>query len=266
MRTSILALFFLLAVSGLFTSCDPEGCTDRDAINFDIYAMNDDGSCLYEEKNVAIVFKHLAGTQPLELEAEYTTSGGTRFKFSDVQWYMCDFHFTGDTVEDRLSDTYILVGSEHDTVPLARVKSGIYSGFGLMVGVDSAANHIDPATWPSSHALSSNQQRFSHWGWDTGFIFVSITGYLDSTASGNGQLNVPFNFHIGIDKQQRTLNWSHSFSVTGHTVTYLPLHIDYLRLFDDIDLRTQHSTHSMGAQLPLAQQFANGFQAAFIMP
>lgn len=262
MRLSIL----LVTIGSLLTSCDREGCTDRNAVNFDVDADTDDGSCQYSDYNVALVFNHLAGGQPLQLETEYTSQSGTRFKFSNVQWYMCDFRFTGDTGNDELSQTYILLGNENDTVPLAVVKSGTYTGFGLMVGVDSVANHIDPATWPSNHALSSNQERFSHWGWDPGFIFVSITGYLDTTLAGNGPLNKPFNFHIGIDKQQRFLNWQRTFSVTRSDMTYLPLSIDYVRLFDGLDLRTQHSTHSMGNQLPLAQQFANGFQAAITSP
>lgn len=266
MRTNLLPALIMAATAGLLTSCDPAGCTDSDAINFNIYAMDDDGTCRYLDQNVALVFNHMALGQPMQLETEYTSQSGTRFRFTDVQWYMCDFRFMGDTVNDELAQTYILIGSEQDTVPLAAVKSGTYTGFGLMVGVDSVANHIDPATWPSDHALSSNQERFSHWGWDPGFIFVSITGYLDTTMAGTGPLDKPFNFHIGIDKQQRILSWQRTFTVTGNTVTYLPLSIDYVRLFDGLDLRTQHSTHSMGNQLPLAQQFANGFQAAITSP
>jgi hypothetical protein len=179
---------------------------------------------------------------------------------------MCNFRFTGDTVADELKDSYILIGSEDDTVRLSKVKSGTYHTFGLMIGVDSVANHIDPATWPSSHALSSNQDRFMHWGWDPGFIFVSIMGYVDTTASGTGPLDKPFNFHIGTEKLQRDLTWSKTFTVSGSGVTYLPINIDYLRLFDGLDLRTQNSTHSLGSQRPLAMQYADGFQAAFTMP
>jgi hypothetical protein len=41
----------LVAVTLFASSCKKEGCTDLDALNFDIEANTDDGSCTYQSQN-----------------------------------------------------------------------------------------------------------------------------------------------------------------------------------------------------------------------
>ena len=49
---SIAALFLLIAVL-ILPSCQKKGCIDSDAINYDLEAKVDDGSCIYQAENVA---------------------------------------------------------------------------------------------------------------------------------------------------------------------------------------------------------------------
>lgn len=259
----ILLPFICIALSLGLQSCDKTGCTDPEAINFDIEAIEDDGSCKYTAPNTYFVFNHLVDGQPLALGQEYVSPSGARYKFTNVQFYLCKFNFTGTDQSDSLPDRYLLIGNETDTVPLGNLKAGNYTSLDFMVGVDSVNNHADPSTWPSAHALSSNQERFRHWGWDTGYLFAVIEGYVDTSATGNGPLDKGFNFHIGTDKLIQQVSFTKNFTISGDHATYLALNIDYQRLFDNIDLRSEYTTHSLGSQRPLAIRFAENYQSAF---
>lgn len=46
-----LSFYALAILVGSFYSCNREGCTDQNAINYDEKAKNDDGSCVYEDGN-----------------------------------------------------------------------------------------------------------------------------------------------------------------------------------------------------------------------
>ena len=46
-----LSFYALAIVVASFYSCNREGCTDQNAINYDEKAKNDDGSCIYEDGN-----------------------------------------------------------------------------------------------------------------------------------------------------------------------------------------------------------------------
>ena len=48
-KASFLLLSFLISVAtALTTSCIKEGCPDREAMNYDVDAKRDDGSCIYQ--------------------------------------------------------------------------------------------------------------------------------------------------------------------------------------------------------------------------
>jgi|GEM_PF-336918 len=53
MKKTFLLLAITLFIGGIsFQSCIKEGCTDSDAINYDEYATDDDGSCIYEGEGI----------------------------------------------------------------------------------------------------------------------------------------------------------------------------------------------------------------------
>jgi hypothetical protein len=71
--------FVALAFGAAVSSCNNEGCTDKDAMNYDEKAKKDDGSCEYEAPSTL-----LSGdiTEDLVLDAdyEYTLAGGVHVK------------------------------------------------------------------------------------------------------------------------------------------------------------------------------------------
>lgn len=263
MKSALLKIGFAVIIGLLVQSCSKSGCTDTEALNYDADASDDDGSCKYLAPNTYLVFNHLINGGPLVLGHEYVSPSGARYNFTNVQFYLCKFSFSGNVLNDSLSDRYLLIGNETDTVPLGNLNPGSYSSFQFWVGVDSVNNHQDPSIWPSAHALSSNQPRFRHWGWDTGYLFAVIEGYVDTSAAGTGPMDKGFNFHIGTDKLIQQVNFAKNFTVSGHNPAYLTVNIDYQQLFNNIDLRTQYSTHSLGSQRPLAILFAENYQSAF---
>lgn len=67
-----------------------------------------------------------------------------------------------------------------------------FVGFAFEVGVDSAANHMDPNLIPANHPLYPINNQL-HWGWADGFVFVLIEGFYVK----NGE-DTPFIYHIGL--------------------------------------------------------------------
>lgn len=82
-----------------------------------------------------------------------------------------------------------------------------------------------------------------HWGWNTGFIFVGVEGYVDTSATMNGPTNAPFNLHIGLDKNLVQLALVDEISVTTEGAV-LELEIDWLRLFDGTNMTAEILTRS----------------------
>lgn len=75
------------------------------------------------------------------------------------------------------------------------IPKGIYEGIRFTIGVDSIANHSDPAIWPNDHALSIMVGGSMHWTWNSGYIFIKVEGQYDIPGSSPGG----FAYHLGRD-------------------------------------------------------------------
>ena len=77
-----------------------------------------------------------------------------------------------------------------------------FVGLRFEVGVDSAANHMDPNMIPANHPLNPVNNQL-HWGWADGFVFVLIEGFYVK----NGE-DTPFIYHIGLRNPLETIPFS----------------------------------------------------------
>ena len=239
------------AISG----CQKEGCTDSTAINYDADAKKDDGTCVYDQSDTtSMVMLHAhakMGAADFAYDTEVTNWEGRRMKFSLAQMYVSNFAFHKDAGGMHMvDDSYLLLKPETMMYEVGEIPNGHYHGMGFMVGVDSVANHSDPAGWPSEHALSSNNPDHAFWSWNSGYIFIKIEGMVDTTQAMNGDVNAPFVYHIGTDMLAQDI------MLMGHQdvdadITY-NVNVDYLRLFEDIDLRENQDSHTMN-NMPAAQ-------------
>lgn len=236
-------LFIMAVTAATFaiSGCQKDGCTDPDATNYDAEAKDDDGSCAYP--GVMLHFHSKMGTADFAYDTEVTNWEGRKMKFTTAQVYLSGFFYHNDDGKTMIEDSYVLAKPETMMYEIGEVPSAHYHGFGFSVGVDSASNHMDPASWPSDHALSSNNPDHAFWAWNSGYIFIKVEGVMDSTAAMNGTTNAPFIYHIGMDMFRNDLMFTQHQDVDGDVT--MNVEFDFLELFNNIDLRTDPDSHTM---------------------
>lgn len=252
-------LFIALAVAtGAFTlqSCSNKGCTDPTATNNDADAKEDDGSCSYDHAQITFHVHSYLGTTPFGMNTEVTDWNGRKVKFTLASLYISGvaFHDDGGAHSD-IANSYALITPATSEYTIGTLTTGHYHSMAFNVGVDSISNHSDPASWASGHPLSSNQPAFAHWSWNTGYIFVKIEGLVDTTADKNGTANAPFAMHIGLDSYLSEVELDNHITINKSTT--IGLNIDWLKLLNNIDLRTDRVTHTMDNMMLANQVKAN---------
>ncbi len=260
-------LLLLVAMAAGLSSCNKEGCIDPTALNYDPNAKADDGTCVYLAENLNLKFVSKLGTQDFAFNTEVVSSSGRKVKFTRAQMYLSGFTFNGGGGPYTLSDPHLLLKADVEDYNLGYLPVGTYSSFTFSAGVDSVSNHIDPATWPSTSALSSNNPDHIHWGWDPGFIFYVLEGEVDTSANMNGDVNAPFVFHVGTDIHRVDMAFAKQIESVAGGVT-LEVDMDWLKLLDGTDMtqaiatRSTHTTNNPA----LAALMVSNIDEAFSIP
>ena len=82
---------------------------------------------------------------------------------------------------------------------------------------------------------------------------------VDTTADMSGTVNAPFIYHIGTDMLAQDITLASNREVNSD-VTYM-VNIDYVKLFDNIDLRMDQDSHTMN-NMPAAQALSGNISGA----
>ncbi|MBI1288775.1 MAG: hypothetical protein GC178_14500 [Flavobacteriales bacterium] len=238
---------FLFMIIAFLTSCKKDGCIDPTALNYDPNAKNDDGSCVYLVDNLNFKFYSKLGTQDFAYGTEAQLSSGRKVKFSKAQMYLSGFTFNGAGGPYELLDPHVLLQADVQDYNLGYLPLGAYTSFSFAEGVDSVANHSDPASFPSSSALSSNNPDYMHWAWNSGYIFLVLEGTVDTTAAMNGNTDAAFVYHIGLDENLVEMAFAKDFNSVAEGFT-IEMDVDWLKLLDGTNMvgaDTTRSTHTM---------------------
>lgn len=260
--TMIRLISILFICSFITFSCKKEGCTDSQAENYNINANTDDGSCTYPLNELQIKINTSYGNQSFYLDSSYLTDEGYTVKFTDLKFYLSDLTNGQDTLyqaslyDYRNSQTHLFN------------TSGDYSKFESIsgkVGLDSSINHDDPSLFPNESPLNISNAGLMHWGWNTGYIFISIEGKVDTLSAGEN-FDHNFSYHIGKDEFMENftfnnLNWTPTSN--GHQLEWSLDLAKFLKNNESsIDLKTEFLTHTGNGQLELAEKVKNNFMIA----
>jgi hypothetical protein len=203
-------LFFVLIASTLIiTSCKKEGCTNPTAVNYNLEATKDDGSCIYAEPaaetgKVTIALEHQweSVSNDFQLNTEYThATTGDQLTFTTFKYYVSNVRLKKtDGTWWTHPESYFLVDlseSSSANLVLNGVPTGSYSEVSYVMGVDSTRN----VSGAQSGALSTTLGMF--WSWNTGYIMVKAEGTSPQATMGGA-----FTYHLG------------GFSGTNNIVTF----------------------------------------------
>jgi len=256
-------LMILMVASVALTSCSKDGCIDPTALNYDPNAEQEDGSCVYVTQNLNFTFNSKLGAADFAFDTEALVNG-RKVKFTQAQMYLSGFAFNGNSGQYTLTDPHLLLKADVSEYNLGNLPVGNYTTFSFSAGVDSASNHLDPAGFPSSSALSSNNPDHMHWGWDPGYIFFVLEGMVDTTANKDGAANAPFIFHVGLDAFRVDMAFAKQVNSVADGIT-VEMDVDWLKLLDgtnmtgDVSTRSTHTSNNLG----LASLMVSNVDGAF---
>ena len=263
MRTNILFLLTLGVYTAIsFSSCRKEGCTDPAANNYDEEAKLDDNSCTYDPTTgeLTVAFQLKNGSTALSMGDSYTDTDGNTVKVERCKFFVNNVSLiASDNSLVPVTDIELIDFEEGETSFSMNVEPGTYTGLSFYVGVDSALNATDPATYESSHPLSTFNDMY--WTWATMYRFVIYEGKADPAGGSNFTEN--FVYHTGTnalysDEVQVTqaINLAAGGSATQNIT------INANKVFhgttDVIDVTTDNNTHTMD-DMPLAVRFMDNF-------
>lgn len=263
MKTKNLFVICLLTfgILAAFTSCsDTEGCTDTTAINFDADADIDDGSCIFAlNQSLKLNFETKVGTANF-VEGNNYMIGMVDFKVDIFRFYMSGLRLNSAAGPVVSSPGYFYYepGSSESFIA-TNLQQGAYTGFNFNVGIDSATNHADPASYPAGDPLEIKTPG-NHWGWNAGYRFVRVDGSIDK--DGDGTFETPVQYHIGTDNLLTNVSQTTTFVTSNSTLAEVTLEIDIEKLFTGIDLAVDSVTH-VADNLPAAQAFVANIPSAF---
>ena len=252
-------IFILLTCSFIITSCKKEGCTDIQAENYNSNANTDDGSCTYPSQVLRIDVNPTFGAQSFFLDSIYETNEGYLVKFTDLRFYITDLKNGQETLcETALYDF-------RETQNQLFSSTGDYSKFDNLsgkIGIDSSINHSDPSAFDNDSPLNISNAGIMHWGWNPGYIFISIEGKVDTLAIGDN-FNHNFSFHVGTDQFLESFDFNGLLwtpTNNGHKLEW-SLDLQYFLNNNEysIDLKDEFLTHSGSGQLILAEKVKNNF-------
>lgn len=198
------------------------------------------------QSNVYLKINHQLGTAPFQLNMATTNNNGVQFDLNRMQYLISEVTLIHDGgMETMVPNSYFfldgtiafneLLGS-YAITSLEAVRFG--------VGVDSLANHSDPSSYPSGHALAPRAPSM-HWGWQAGYKFAVLEGLAGQN------LDQVFELHPLGDRDYyyTTVNTS---GVTNGSDLIIELDGDYTRALEDIDVSTgmiHHGSNQITAQV-----------------
>jgi hypothetical protein len=210
-------------------------------------------SCKEEDKNstnppantkaqLALHFDHKLGNENFELNKDFVLSTGETVNFSFAKFYVSQITLMDDDGNANMMDKYLLIDPSVHHVDIGQIDPQHVHVIKFNVGVDTAANHLDPTTYEPSHPLAP-QSPSMHWAWASGYIFFKLEGTVDTDSDGN--VDDTFEYHIGLDKFLRTVSSTKHTDVAGGEELMVDVEVDYARFFKGVDLNLELSAHGM---------------------
>ena len=192
---------------------------------------------LFAQTDVYFKINHLLGTTLFAFHTTASNNLGHSFDVGRLQYYISEITIIHDGgTETHVDDHWILVDASSPTNDLlGNFPITTIEGLRFGVGVESAYNHLDPASYSVGHPLAP-QAPSMHWGWLSGYRFVALEG---NSGSGLGQV---YQIHALGDKNYRVVS-----IVTGGTTDgsdlVVELNADYEMALKDIDVASGLVNH-----------------------
>jgi hypothetical protein len=240
--------FFYFIIAALLFSCKPDEVTPPPT----------------PVETARIVVNPSFGSLPLMLDSIYQGPNGIQIKVSDIKFYT--------TLLSNQNNTFAEVGyfdfREKGNVMIEQSTDyAKFSTLSFILGVDTSLNHNDPSAFPNNSPLNIMNAGSMHWGWNTGYIFISIEGKADTLADGIDNFDLSYSYHVGTDLYQQPLSFSNlnwvKTAAHQHTMAFnLDMESFFFNPSQPINIPSEPFTHSGAGFGVLTQKVALNFKNA----
>ncbi len=162
---------------------------------------------------LSLDFKHLAGTQQIELGPKtYTNRHGEVFNIDMLQYYISNIilrQADGSEWAYPQDSSYFLIKAHEPAsmqIKLNNVPVGEYKEVKFMIGVDSLRNTMDVSRRIGVLDIGGEGSTM-YWNWNSGYIFFKMEGTSPQAPPDNTGQN-KYRYHVGLfgGYSTRTLN------------------------------------------------------------
>lgn len=196
-----------------------------------------------QTNKVTFTFDHKVGAMPLVLnQTEFTIWNGKKMVITRAEFYISEIVVKKqDGSLLPLTDKYLHVNANAPTVEHDLEVWNIQTAQSITVhlGVDSAHNHLDPASYPQTHPLAYKNPSM-HWGWVSGYRFMVVEGKIDN--NGDGVPESFFEIHNFNDNLYKTLTIE-TLKPAVNGVIKLRFALDYAQLFKNLAMSSNLLQH-----------------------
>ena len=243
-------IYFLI----IFTGC------------FFLYSCNKDKPNPIETPKsfVEITVQPTYNSSNLFLDSVYITTEGYKIKFTDLKFFGTTLKNGSNNLAQVGFFDFALSGNYFMKV---EQDVNLFSDLQMILGVDSLLNHNDTSTFSNDSPLNISNAGTMHWGWNPGYIFISVEGKSDTLIDGIENYDHNFSFHVGTDdylqsKSFSAINWVKTTPNTHTFALQLDLFDVICNAMTPIDLRTEFLAHSSSLQAALTLKFGKNFKSA----
>jgi hypothetical protein len=172
-------------------------------------------------------------------------ANGRRMYLSLAQLYLSGINAREAAgTEFAVQGAVILKVKDTEQYLVGNVPAGNYNSVSFSVGLDPAENQKDPSTIMKPNPLAA--QDTSMWFGDTskGYIFVNVSGGVDTTAAQNAAIEAfqPFSFQLGTSAELEMVSMpDQAFTVVPNQGQEVHIIIDYSKLLTGLNMKTENS-------------------------
>lgn len=207
------------------------------------------------------------GSEAFNLDQAYLLDSGGTVKFTLSTYYLSQPTIMDDAGNaSALEPEYLIVRPDNRTDALGYIEPGHAHMFNISIGVDEAtntengANGRQPTDFSDRDHPLAPQPEGMYWSWASGYIFVKIEGEIDY--EGDGVYDNTFKYHLGTNPFRKDRSTMIHKSVEAGQTLNITMQVDYEKFLEDVNMRTEILTMSMGDGRPLGEKMMNKFDAA----
>ncbi len=204
----------------------------------------------FSQTDVTLKINHKLGDDVFGIGMLTQNNLDNDFNIGRLEYYISEISLLhDDNLTTTVDDLWILArASETTTVDLGNFDITNIQAISFHIGVNSDANHLDPAAYAVDHPLAP-QVPSMHWGWAGGYRFVAMEG-----KNGNN-LSESYEVHALGDENYFMTEIPVSATAENGTVL-IELDADYAEAMKDIDLSAGVVVHGdYGVAVILLENF-----------